>query len=147
MKDYNIIDNIVDIPMIPLRGLVVFPNMSLHFDVGRKKSITALNTAMKNGQRIFLVSQKDASCDDPKIDDLYKIGVICEIKQMIRIPNSSNLRVVVEGIDRGYIKELNKLSPYISCSVDVIEADNSVDKSEAEAYMRVLRMSLNNMRQ
>lgn len=139
MKDYNIIDNIVDIPMIPLRGLVVFPNMSLHFDVGRKKSVNALNTAMKNGQRIFLVSQKDASCDDPKIDDLYEIGVVCEIKQMIKIPNSSNLKVVVEGIDRGCIKELNKLSPYISCSVDVIEKDNSVDKSDVDAYMRAIK--------
>lgn len=87
----------IDMPIVPLRGLVVFPDMVLHFDVGRKKSVSAIKTAMRGSDKIFLVAQRDPSVDEPSIDDLYDIGVICTIKQTIRIPNSDNLRVVVEG--------------------------------------------------
>ena len=139
MIDYNIINYIDDIPLIALRGLVVFPKMTLHFDVGRKKSIAALNAAMKNGQDIFLVSQKDAACDDPDIDDLYEIGVVCKIKQMIRIPNSANMRVVVEGIDRGIIVQLNDSKPYLKCKVNVIVSNTNYDNSEAIAYVHSIR--------
>lgn len=99
-KNYN---NYIDMPVVPLRGLVVFPEMVLHFDVGRKKSIAAIKEAMKAGSEIFLVCQKDASVDDPSIDDIYDIGVICSVKQMVKIPNSDNLRVVVKGRTRASI--------------------------------------------
>ena len=86
----------LELPIIPLRGIVVFPKMVLHFDVGRRKSVKALQKAMDDDQRVFLVCQKDASVDEPNIDDMYVTGVICNIRQMMRIPGSDNMRVVVE---------------------------------------------------
>ena len=73
------IDSFLDLAVIPLRRLVVFPNMNLHFDVGRKKSIAAVRAAMLKGEKILLVAQKDSAIDSPDVEDLYDIGVICEI--------------------------------------------------------------------
>ena len=98
MDNYIDLNNFEDIPVVPLRGLVVYPNMTLHFDVGRKKSVRALKTAMEKNQKVFLVCQKDASVDEPDLADIFEVGVFCQIKQMMRIPNSENLRVVVEGM-------------------------------------------------
>ena len=81
MNTFEFTQNYIDVPVIPLRGLVVFPEMVLHFDVGRKKSIAALKNAMNSSNRVFLVCQKDPSVDEPSFDDLYNIGVICSIKQ------------------------------------------------------------------
>ena len=78
MNDFmdNNNNSISDIPIVPLRGLVVFPEMVLHFDVGRKKSVSAIKTAMRSGNKVFLVCQRDPSVDDPGIDDLYETGVM-----------------------------------------------------------------------
>ena len=75
----------VSLPMLPLRGLMVFPHMVLHFDVGRKKSIAALERAMMEDQKIFLVAQRDIDVDDPGIDDIYHVGTIAAIKQVIKL--------------------------------------------------------------
>ena len=92
---------VVDLPMIPLRGLSVFPNMVLHFDIGREKSINALEKAMITDQHIFLASQKDDETDLPTPDDFYHIGYqSVKIKQMLKLPGDS-IRVLVEGICRG----------------------------------------------
>lgn len=88
-------------PTVALRGLVVFPDMFIHFDVGREKSINALKKAMDTDQEIFLVTQKDISIDDPDYNDLYEIGVVASVKQVLKLPGKNgNVRVAVEGLHR-----------------------------------------------
>ena len=145
MNEFYSNQNTYELPVIPLRGLVVFPDMVLHFDVGRKKSVEALRDAMQANQRVFLVCQKDASVDDPNINDVYEIGVICAVKQMIRIPNSDNLRVVVEGIQRGRVTGFSQNKPFVSAVIDVIEdVDISCDNEEEKAYQRAVRKEFEN---
>ena len=84
------------IPCLPLRGLTVFPYMVLHFDVGRQKSIAALEEAMINDQELLLVTQKDAKMDDPGFDDIYHVGTVSKIKQLLKLPGDT-IRVLVEG--------------------------------------------------
>ena len=140
MSENILLDNLTELPVIPLRGLVVFPDMVLHFDVGRKKSVSALKTAMQANQKVFLVCQKDAAVDDPGIDDVYEIGVVCHIKQMVRIPNSENLRVVVEGIERGALISICQNKPFVSAVIDVIGEENSPsNQDEEKAYGRAVR--------
>lgn len=139
MNNTEMINNLIQIPVIPLRGLVVFPDMTLHFDVGRQKSVAALRSAMKNDQKIFLVSQKNASVDDPNFDDVFEIGVVCEIKQMIKIPNSENLRVAVQGCKRGNLVTLSQSKPFLVGAVDVIEETILQNSDEANAYMRAVK--------
>lgn len=135
-KNYN---NYIDMPVVPLRGLVVFPEMVLHFDVGRKKSIAAIKEAMKSDSEIFLVCQKDASVDDPSIDDIYDIGVVCSVKQMVKIPNSDNLRVVVKGRTRASIAAFVQSRPYLLGSVCVIDEEYESEDIEETAYCRALK--------
>lgn len=99
-------ENLRMMPAVALRGLVVFPNMFIHFDVGREKSINALKKAMDTDQEIFLVTQKDISVDDPDYSELYEIGVIASVKQVLKLPGKSgNVRVAVEGIRRARLVE------------------------------------------
>lgn len=139
MSDINNLDNLIKIPVIPLRGLVIFPEMVLHFDVGRKKSIEALKTAMNRNQKVFLTAQKDPACDHPSFDDLYKTGVICTIKQMNRIPASNNLRVIVEGESRGEMVDFNTISPYVDANVNIITETYSLTPKEQTAYSRTVK--------
>ncbi|MBQ6846354.1 MAG: endopeptidase La, partial [Oscillospiraceae bacterium] len=90
------------LPLIPLRGLTVFPGMVLHFDVGRKKSIAAVDEAMSGSRLVFLSYQKDSFVELPQRADISKIGVVAEIKQILKLPDG-NLRVLIEGIDRAGI--------------------------------------------
>ena len=93
-------------PAVALRGLVVFPDMFIHFDVGREKSINALRKAMDTDQEIFLVTQKDISVDDPDYNELYEIGVVANVKQVLKLPGKSgNVRVAVEGLYRARLVE------------------------------------------
>ena len=87
------------LPLILLRGLTVFPNMVIYFDVGREKSIEAVEKAMAGDQKIFLAAQKDIEIDNPSEDDIFNIGTICEIKQIVKVPKNT-IRVLVEGIER-----------------------------------------------
>lgn len=87
------------LPVLPLRGLTAFPEMLIHFDVGRIMSIKALEAAMKNGQNIFLTAQKELKTDTPEAQDLFEVGTICAIKQILRMPGD-NIRVLVEGRTR-----------------------------------------------
>ena len=134
----NIIDmtEFKEIPVIPLRGIVLFPKMTLHFDVGRKKSISALKYAMNKDQRIMLIAQRDASIDNPKMDDMFEIGVICEIKQLVRLPNSNNLRVVVEGINRASLITIMQEKPFL-----VGVADTTIDEIKSTATPRDIAYS------
>lgn len=129
----------VHMPIVALRGLTVFPGMSLHFDVGRKKSIAALKNAMNNDQRIFLVAQKDAGVNEPELDDLYEVGVVCEIKQMIKIPNSPNLRVAVEGLCRGDLITIVQPKPFLVGVINGIDEIIAPQTPENIAYARLLK--------
>uniref|UniRef100_UPI001594F7E7 endopeptidase La n=1 Tax=Anaeromicrobium sediminis TaxID=1478221 RepID=UPI001594F7E7 len=128
-------DKIQELPLIPLRGLSIFPYMVLHFDVGRERSIKALEEAMLNDQMIFLSSQKDAAVDIPTVDDFYSVGTICKIKQMLKLPGDA-IRVLVEGISRASIEEVIDDDPYFKCSVvEHLDEEIEMDK-EIEALMR-----------
>lgn len=132
----------LELPIIPLRGIVVFPKMVLHFDVGRKKSIQALQKAMDDDQKVFLVCQKDASVDEPNIDDMYDVGVICTIRQMMRIPGSENMRVVVEGDERATLYSFTSVKPYIGGLVEIAGDNNSnleISEDEDKAYQRIIK--------
>lgn len=132
----------LELPIIPLRGIVVFPKMVLHFDVGRKKSIKALQKAMDDDQKVFLVCQKDASVDEPNIDDMYDVGVICTIRQMMRIPGSENMRVVVEGDERATLYSFTSVKPYIGGMVEIAGDNNSnleISEDEDKAYQRIIK--------
>ena len=100
------------LPILPLRGLCVFPGMVTHFDVGRKKSVLAVEEALRENQRIFLVAQKDVQTDDPKMRDLYDIGTIAEIKQILRMPGE-NMRILVEGCVRAELIDVVQSEPYL----------------------------------
>ena len=132
----------LELPIIPLMGIVVFPKMVLHFDVGRKKSIKALQKAMDDDQKVFLVCQKDASVDEPNIDDMYDVGVICTIRQMMRIPGSENMRVVVEGDERATLYSFTSVKPYIGGLVEIAGDNNSnleISDDEDKAYQRIIK--------
>ena len=132
----------LELPIIPLRGIVVFPKMVLHFDVGRKKSIKALQKAMDDDQKVFLVCQKDASVDEPNIDDMYDVGVICTIRQMMRIPGSENMRVVVEGDERATLYSFTSVKSYIGGMVEIAGDNNSnleISEDEDKAYQRIIK--------
>lgn len=107
-------------PMIPLRGLSIFPYMVLHFDIGREKSISALEKAMMQNQMVFLASQKDADTDLPTREDFYTVGTIAKIKQMLKLPGDS-IRVLVEGTGRGKIEDIVFEVPYFKCEIEKIE--------------------------
>lgn len=129
-------ESLLTLPMIPLRGLSVFPNMVLHFDVGREKSINALEKAMVMDQRIFLAAQKDVDIDLPTPEDFYHTGTIGKIKQMLKLPGDS-IRVLVEGITRATIEEIVFEVPYFNCVVRTIEDDTADETSpQTEALMR-----------
>ena len=131
----------IELPMIPLRGLSVFPNMVLHFDIGREKSINALEKAMVNNQFVFLASQIDENTDLPTPDDFYHLGTIGRIKQMLRLPGDS-IRVLVEGICRGKIEEVQFEVPYFQCRVRPLSIPESLASDPAtEALMRTVLTS------
>lgn len=105
------------LPLIPIRGIGIFPNMVIHFDIGREKSVNALEEAMLEDSDIFLTVQKEADIDSPKEDDFFEVGVICKIKQMIKMPGD-NIRVLVEGLNRAKILEIMQNEPYFEVNVN-----------------------------
>ncbi|HNU80239.1 MAG TPA: endopeptidase La [Bacillota bacterium] len=111
-------EDIKRLPLLPLRGLSIFPYMVLHFDVGREKSIRALEEAMINDQLIFLVTQRDAHTDLPTVKDFYEVGTISKIKQLLKLPGDT-IRVLVEGINRAEIRDI--ISEDAFFLVDVLE--------------------------
>lgn len=100
-------------PTVALRGLVVFPGMSLSFDVGRMRSIEALRAAMEDEREIYLVAQKDVRDDEPNFDQLFKMGTVCKISHILRLPNSETIRVSVEGLYRANLVDMLQCEPYL----------------------------------
>ena len=126
------------VPMLALRGLVLYPNMILNFEVAREKSIKALEVAMKSyNQQIFLVAQKDIRVDDPNADDLYKVGVVAKITQILRLPGN-HLRVLVEGIFRAKTEDIIAAKPFWLVEVEQIDCDKPKEKDAPllEAWIR-----------
>ncbi len=120
--------------LLPLRGVIVFPYTVIHLDVGREKSIKALDEAMVNDQVIFLASQKEALTEDPTVEDVFPIGTIAEVKQLLKLPGGT-IRVLVEGIRRGKIIEFNDDKAFIQVLLEETEED--IEKTpEVEALMR-----------
>ena len=124
------------LPTIALRGLTVFPNVLVHFDVGRETSIKALEEAMSTGQPVFLVGQKDITIERPGQEDLYTIGTVSNVRQLLRMPGD-NVRVMVEGVSRGRLISLTKKSPYLEAEIEEIpEEESSRTSPKAEALIR-----------
>jgi len=126
----------MELPLIPLRGMSIFPYMVLHFDVGREQSIKALEEAMIHDQMIFLVSQKEAEISMPSTDDFYHVGTIAKIKQMLKLPGD-NIRVLVEGISRGEILDFMQEDPYF-----VVEVEESIDDEAVTPQGKALMKSV-----
>ena len=125
------------LPLIPLRGLAIFPYTILNFDIGRESSLKALDEAMLRDELIFLTSQKEAEIDEPTEEDFYHVGTICKVKQMIKLPGDT-VRVLVEGISRGTIEEINQDKGYFEAVIDeiVYNEDEIVNDIEIEALIR-----------
>jgi ATP-dependent Lon protease len=128
-KEYNV-------PLLPLRGLLVYPTMVLHLDVGREKSVQALEKAMVDDHYIFLTTQKDISLDEPDEEDLYSMGTLTKVKQMLKLPNGT-IRVLVEGLKRAEIVKFFTETDYFSVQVKTFEDDESKD-AELQALMRTM---------
>ncbi len=129
------------LPVLAMRGVVVFPKMTLHFDVGRQKSIAAIRAALNTSGEIFLTAQLDSEIENPEFSDLNKIGVVAEVKQVIKLPNTDVLRVVVEGKYRATIVEPIKTKPILKAVVTEVKQKpiRKIDSAYSEALIRTLR--------
>lgn len=125
----------VILPVLPLRGLVLFPEMMLHFDIGRKKSALAIDQAMRTNQTIFITSQKDINITDPKENDLYRVGVIARVIQVLKQPENV-IRVVVEGICRASVYSYIKDRPFFTAEVEKIYSDEKEPNVAGLALIR-----------
>ena len=127
-------------PLIPLRGLMVFPRMILHFDVGRAPSVSALEKAMMQDQLLVLAVQRDEEKEDPAYEDLWPVGMLAQIKQVISLPGDA-LRVLVEGKERVLIRSIETVEES-TVAVCAAEIQDDSDPLETEALYRSLRSAL-----
>lgn len=125
----------IRIPLMPLRGLMIFPHMVLHFDVGRPRSIAALEAAMLEGQQIFLSAQKDGEVENPTAEDICRVGTIALIKQVLNLPGDS-LRVLVEGRQRAVLKSIVQEDPHWVADVTPIIDETPQDDTTLLALVR-----------
>ncbi len=123
------------IPLLPLRGLLVFPTMVLHLDVGRDKSVQALEQAMVEDSEILLTSQVDLSVDEPGADDMYQVGTMAKVKQMLKLPNGT-IRVLVEGLERAKIEKFTQKEEYFQVEMSILSNVEESNPSEELALMR-----------
>lgn len=134
-QNYTKIDH--ELPLIPLRGLAIFPYMILNFDIGREMSLKALDQAMLEDELVFLTSQIEAEVDEPTTEDFYHVGTICKVKQVIKLPGDT-VRVLVEGVSRGKVKEIDEEDGYFKAIVEEIiyDQENAELDIEVEAFVR-----------
>ena len=135
-------------PAIALRGMTLLPGMIAHFDISRDKSIKAVEAAMNDNQKIYLVTQRDAEVDNPKLEDLFEIGMIAEIKQVIKMPNNI-IRVLAEGQTRAQIRELCECDEYLLAEIEELEeieeflpdtAKSAMKKSIRDNFIRYTKL-------
>ena len=127
-------ENRIEIPVLALRDVVVYPHMVIPLFVGREKSIRCLEAAMDNDKQIFLVAQKDAGVDEPEADDIYTVGTIATILQLLKLPDGT-VKVLVEGSVRGEIESYKQSEPFFVANVDKL-TDEEIDESEQEVLIR-----------
>ena len=125
----------IQMPVLPLRGMMAFPHMVLHFDVGRPKSVAALEKAMMEDQRIFLVAQMDAEIEEPALSDLCRVGTIAQVKQVLNLPGDS-IRVLVEGLQRAVMGSLLSEDPCMVATVRPVKEETAQDTPEMQALVR-----------
>lgn len=129
----------VILPTIALRGLTVLPGMIMHFDIGREKSVKALEEAMGTDQFVFLVAQRSEAVEFPTVKDLYEVGTVAKVRQMLKMPGDS-IRVLVDCLERAKLAEMVQEEPYFKAQVDILFAkDYIVDVPEIEALKRSVR--------
>ena len=126
------------LPVLALRGLVLFPGMMLHFDVGRKKSVLALKEAMERDQTIFLVSQKDITVDDPQLDGLCEVGVVAIVRQVVR-QTDEGIRILVEGLYRGKLESVVQDKPFLCAAIVPADERRAAKTPRTEALMRSVK--------
>lgn len=128
------------LPAIALRGTTILPDMIVHFDISREKSIKAVEAAMVKDQRVFLITQKDPETENPGIPDLYQVGTVAFVKQVVKLPQDV-LRVLVEGYDRAELLSLEQEKPFLKAEIAVLEPEDErkYDSTMIEAMMRSLR--------
>ena len=128
------------LPAIALRGTTILPDMIVHFDISREKSIKAVEAAMVKDQRVFLITQKDSETENPGIPDLYQVGTVAFVKQVVKLPQDV-LRVLVEGYDRAELLSLEQEKPFLKAEIAVFEPEDErkYDPTMIEAMMRSLR--------
>ena len=136
MTDLSLIESPMTLPLLPLRDVVVFPHMVIPLFVGRPKSIKALESAMETGKAIMLVAQKNASKDDPAEEDLYPIGCVANILQMLKLPDGT-VKVLVEGSYRGRLVSIDDIGAFFQCSVEGLPLDDEADP-DLEALRRAI---------
>ncbi|SEP46520.1 endopeptidase La [Propionispora vibrioides] len=124
------------IPLLPLRGILVFPYMIIHLDVGREKSISALEEAMVHDRLIMLATQRDAQDDKPEAEDIFSIGTVAEVKQLLKLPGGT-IRVLVEGLHRAEIIEYTEQEPFYQVEIDEFDEED-VKTPEVEALTRTV---------
>jgi ATP-dependent Lon protease len=131
------------LPLIPLRGISIFPHMVIHFDVGRDKSVQALEKAMMDDSMILLCTQINSKVEEPTANDFYKVGTVARVKQMLKLPGGS-IRVLVEGINRGEVVEIINEEPYFEALTKEYSYDSEDFKinPEIEAAMRLVTIDL-----
>ncbi len=123
-------------PVLALRGLTVFPQTTMHFDVGREKSVRALEKAMSGNQRIFLVTQRDILQDDPSFDDLYTIGTVAHVRQVLKMPGDS-IRILVMGEYRAKVTQVQQTTPYLCARIESVpSAEYTPGTARIEALIR-----------
>ncbi len=150
MKATPSVNKVVNqVPTLALRGITVFPGALFHFDVGRQKSIRAMEYAMANGQRIFLVTQRDVSVDDPGQADLYGMGTYCRVRQILKIPGD-NIRVLVEGKQRALLQGIRENEPFLTADIEMLPAitvnrrtkrDQAAVRNAQELFMEYTSMA------
>ena len=128
----------LSMPVLALRGLMVFPHMVLHFDVGRSKSVAALEKAMLEDQKVFLVAQRDTEVEDPTVEDLCTVGTVAVIKQVMNLPGDS-LRVLVEGVTRGRLMSIMQEEPYLEGGVRLMPDESTAQELELQALVRTVK--------
>ena len=138
-------DNKILFPTVVLRGITILPGVAAHFDVAREDGINAVNIAMMGNQQIFLVTQKDFFAENHELQDLFDVGVIATIKQIVKLQNGS-IRVLVEGKDRARITDLKTIKNYLVADVELLPefAVDNLDSEIVDGMVRTIRESFTN---
>ena len=131
-------EEIKHIPAVALRGMTILPAMIVHFDISREMSVKAVEQAMLKDQRLFVVTQKDPEVSEPVLENLYRIGTIVEIKQVIKMPKNI-LRVLAEGIQRAELVDIDGNPDYLDADVLTFIEEDTMEPNEKEALFRSMK--------